>query len=79
MPPIEAERIYRNVSAINPKHVSGLYYLGLLGIQTGRPGLGAEIIAKAIACNDRVPEWQPCFRPIRHSVASMMHNGLTAG
>jgi tetratricopeptide (TPR) repeat protein/2-polyprenyl-3-methyl-5-hydroxy-6-metoxy-1,4-benzoquinol methylase len=53
----EAEGLYRQVLAIDHKHADSLYNLGVLGLQIGRANFGVEMIAKAIARNDRVPEW----------------------
>jgi tetratricopeptide (TPR) repeat protein/SAM-dependent methyltransferase len=53
----EAEGLYRHILAVDREHIQCMYNLGLLGIQVGRPDLGADMIAKAIARNDRMPEW----------------------
>jgi tetratricopeptide (TPR) repeat protein/SAM-dependent methyltransferase len=53
----EAEGLYRHVLAVDREHIQCMYNLGILGIQIGRPDLGADMIAKAIARNDRMPEW----------------------
>jgi tetratricopeptide (TPR) repeat protein/ubiquinone/menaquinone biosynthesis C-methylase UbiE len=54
----EAERYYRSMLAVKPKHEHSLYNLGLLALQTGRNDLGAEMLGKAIAINGRDPEWR---------------------
>jgi tetratricopeptide (TPR) repeat protein len=53
----EGEGLYRRVLAIDQRHADSLYNLGVLGLQIGRANFGVEMIAKAIARNDRVPEW----------------------
>ncbi|MBO0758114.1 MAG: tetratricopeptide repeat protein, partial [Bradyrhizobiaceae bacterium] len=53
----EAEGLYRRVLAIDQKHASSMYNLGLLSLQIGRTDFGVKMIAKAIARNNRVPEW----------------------
>jgi tetratricopeptide (TPR) repeat protein/2-polyprenyl-3-methyl-5-hydroxy-6-metoxy-1,4-benzoquinol methylase len=53
----DAESFYRQVLALDQKHASALHNLGLIGIQVGRLDLGAEMIARAVAVNDRLPEW----------------------
>jgi tetratricopeptide (TPR) repeat protein/2-polyprenyl-3-methyl-5-hydroxy-6-metoxy-1,4-benzoquinol methylase len=53
----EAEGLYRRVLAIDQKHANSMYNLGLLGLQIGRTDFGVKMIAKAIARNNRVPEW----------------------
>lgn len=54
----QAEGLYRQVLAIDQKHANSMYNLGLLGLQIGRTDFGVKMIAKAIARNNRVPEWQ---------------------
>jgi tetratricopeptide (TPR) repeat protein/SAM-dependent methyltransferase len=53
----EAENLYRQILAIDQKHINSMYNLGLLGLQTGRTDFGVKMIAKAVARNHRVPEW----------------------
>jgi tetratricopeptide (TPR) repeat protein/SAM-dependent methyltransferase len=53
----DAERLYRAVLAQAPQHDRSLYFLGLLALQLGRPQAAIEWIAKAVALNDRMPEW----------------------
>src|SRR3954468_363368 len=53
----DAERLYRAVLALAPKHEQSLYYLGLLALQRGQPQAAVEWIGKAIALNARMPEW----------------------
>jgi tetratricopeptide (TPR) repeat protein/2-polyprenyl-3-methyl-5-hydroxy-6-metoxy-1,4-benzoquinol methylase len=54
----EAERYYRSMLAVKPKHEHSLYNLGLLALQTGRNELGADMLGKAVAINGRDPEWR---------------------
>jgi tetratricopeptide (TPR) repeat protein/SAM-dependent methyltransferase len=54
----DAERLYRAVLAIAPRHEHSLYFLGLLALQLGQPQAAIEQIQKAVALNDRMPEWQ---------------------
>ena len=53
----EAERLYRDVLAADPKHLGALQYLGIIGLQSGRPALAVESIGKALALNDAMPEY----------------------
>jgi tetratricopeptide (TPR) repeat protein/2-polyprenyl-3-methyl-5-hydroxy-6-metoxy-1,4-benzoquinol methylase len=53
----EAEGLYRHILTIDAEHAHSLYHLGLIGIQVGRPDLGADMITKAVALNRRMPEW----------------------
>jgi Tfp pilus assembly protein PilF/SAM-dependent methyltransferase len=52
----EAERLYRDVIAIDPSHVTSLHHLGILALQTGRPAMAVEVVGKALACDERMPE-----------------------
>jgi tetratricopeptide (TPR) repeat protein len=53
----DAERLYRAVLALAPKHQQSLYYLGLLALQLGRPQAAIDWLEKALALNGRMPEW----------------------
>jgi Tfp pilus assembly protein PilF len=45
----DAERIYRQVLAIDPYHPDGLHLLGMVAYQTGRDEAAVELIRQAIA------------------------------
>jgi Tfp pilus assembly protein PilF len=49
----EAERLLRQVLAINPRHADSLHLLGVIAYQTGRHDLAVDRISKAIAINPR--------------------------
>ena len=49
----EAERLFRQVLAVNPRHADTLHLLGVIAYQTGRHDLAADMIRKAIAINPR--------------------------
>jgi tetratricopeptide (TPR) repeat protein/SAM-dependent methyltransferase len=53
----DADSLYRYILAVEPKHVSSLYNAGLIGVQIGRPDVAADMISKAVALNDCIPEW----------------------
>ncbi len=53
----EAERIYRQVLAIDPRQPDGLHLLGMIAYQTGRSELAAELIRKAIAIKGNAPSY----------------------
>ena len=53
----QAEALYRQVLAAVPDHLDGLNLLGVLALQTGRSELAVELIGKAIALNDKVPDF----------------------
>ena len=45
----EAERVYRQVLEIDPKHADAMHLLGMIAFQTGRLDQAGETIRKAIA------------------------------
>jgi len=45
----EAERLYRQVLAAEPRHADSLHLLGIVAYQAGRPDLAADLIGQAIA------------------------------
>jgi tetratricopeptide (TPR) repeat protein len=49
----EAERIYRQILAIEPHHSGALHLLGTLGHQVGRDDVAVALIQKAIAIDPR--------------------------
>lgn len=49
----EAERFFRQVLAVNPRHADSLHLLGVIAYQTRRHDLAVELIRKAIAINPR--------------------------
>jgi tetratricopeptide (TPR) repeat protein/2-polyprenyl-3-methyl-5-hydroxy-6-metoxy-1,4-benzoquinol methylase len=52
----DAERIYRQILAADPSHFDSLHLLGILAHQVGRHDAAIDIIGRAIARNDQVPE-----------------------
>jgi len=53
----EAERGYRSVLGIEPRHDHSLYLLGVIALQQGRAQQAVEHINNALAVNERMPEW----------------------
>ena len=51
----EAEALYRNALAIEPRNVDGLNYLGLLALQQGRPDEAVKLIGKALTMAPQSP------------------------
>jgi tetratricopeptide (TPR) repeat protein len=49
----EAERLYRQILAIDPHHANSLHLLGALAHQLGRDEMAIELIGKAIASDSR--------------------------
>ena len=55
--PGEAEPLYRQILAVNPKHVDSLHLLGVAAHDHGRDQEAFELIGKAIALNGRVADY----------------------
>jgi tetratricopeptide (TPR) repeat protein/SAM-dependent methyltransferase len=53
----DAEGLYRDILAVDPRHINSLYNAGLIGVQVGRPEVAVDLIGKAIALNDDIPHW----------------------
>jgi predicted O-linked N-acetylglucosamine transferase (SPINDLY family) len=53
----DAERLYRQVLAVDPRHADSLNLLGLIAYQVERPDAAVELISKAIAANANAPEY----------------------
>jgi tetratricopeptide (TPR) repeat protein len=49
----EAERIYRQILELDPRHADSLHLLGVLAHQVGRNDVAVELIRKAIAVDKR--------------------------
>src|ERR1700691_3641123 len=52
----QAEACYRKILAADPCNVNALHLLGVLARQVGQYRAAVDLIAKAVALNDRVPE-----------------------
>ena len=53
----EAEFLYRQALALNPRHADSLHLLGVVAYQTARADLAVEMIAKAIAINAKAASY----------------------
>jgi protein O-GlcNAc transferase len=53
----DAERLYREILQTDPRHADALHLLGVLAHQGGRNDLAVDLIAQAIAQNERVPSF----------------------
>ena len=51
----DAEKLYRQILQVDPQHADALHLLGVLAHQLGRHEGAADLIAKAIAQNGKVP------------------------
>jgi len=54
----EAENLYRQVVAVDRNHFGSLHHLGIIGLQRGQPQAALDLLGRAIAINDRVPDCQ---------------------
>jgi protein O-GlcNAc transferase len=52
----EAERLYRRILAVDPKHIDSLHLLGLIAHQTGHSDKALDLIGRAIALNGADPD-----------------------
>src|SRR5689334_16917952 len=50
----EAEQLYRSILEADPRQLDCLHFLGMIALQEGRPQDTVDLIAKAIAANDRI-------------------------
>ena len=53
----EAESLYRQVLASDRKHVASLHHLGIIALQRGQAQVAVDMIGRAIAINDRIPDY----------------------
>lgn len=53
----EAERLYRQVLAVDPRHADSLHLLGVIAHQLGRHDLAVDLISKAIALDANVASY----------------------
>jgi tetratricopeptide (TPR) repeat protein/SAM-dependent methyltransferase len=54
---VEAERLYRQVLALEPRHALALHFLGVLRHQAGDSGAAVDLIGQAIAVNGAIPDF----------------------
>ncbi|MBV9968401.1 MAG: tetratricopeptide repeat protein, partial [Xanthobacteraceae bacterium] len=53
----EAERLYREALARNPRHAQALHFLGVLRHQQGESAAAVELIGQAIASDGSIPDF----------------------
>ncbi|HXQ40400.1 MAG TPA: tetratricopeptide repeat protein [Candidatus Udaeobacter sp.] len=53
----EAERLYRQILAVDPGHAQSMHLLGVIAHQSGRNDVAVDLIEKAISLNGRVPDF----------------------
>jgi protein O-GlcNAc transferase len=52
----EAENLYQQVLASDRNHFGSLHHLGIIALQRGQPQAAIDVIGRALAVNDRVPD-----------------------
>ena len=67
----DAERLYRQVLAADPRHAGSLHLLGLIAEQLGRHEIAAELIGKAVAIDGRVPVFHYHLASAHHSLGRL--------
>ena len=50
----EAERLYRQILTVEPRHADSLHLLGMVAYQAGRPDVAADLIGQAIGIHGKV-------------------------
>jgi tetratricopeptide (TPR) repeat protein/SAM-dependent methyltransferase len=53
---LEAESLYRQVLASDGRHFGTLHHLGIIALQRGQAQAAVDVIGRAIAINNRVPD-----------------------
>jgi len=53
----EAEQLYRQILAADPRHADSLHFLGIIAFQTGRHAAAIDLIGQAIALRNDVPSY----------------------
>ena len=53
----QAEMLYREILATNPRHAASLHLLGGIALQTGHGDAAVDLIGKAIALDHRIPDF----------------------
>ena len=53
----EAEALYREILAIDPRQLDSLHFLGAIAQQRGNSAAAVELIGQAIAANDNIPAY----------------------
>lgn len=78
----EAERLYRDVLAVEPNHIDAMHLIGLVALQGGRNDVAVEYIGKAIAFSDRVPDFHfniaEAYRRLGRSDDALRHFATAA-
>jgi Tfp pilus assembly protein PilF len=52
----KAEKLYRQILTVDPRHVDSLHFLGVIAYQVGHADDAIGLMRRAVALNDRIPE-----------------------
>ena len=52
----DAENVYRQVLASDSRHFGSLHHLGIIALQKGQAQAAVDVISRALASNNRVPD-----------------------
>jgi protein O-GlcNAc transferase len=52
----DAENVYRQVLANDSRHFGSLHHLGIIALQKGQAQAAVDVISRALASNNRVPD-----------------------
>jgi predicted O-linked N-acetylglucosamine transferase (SPINDLY family) len=68
----EAERLYRQILSVEPRHVDTLHLLGVLAHQVGRPDIAVDLIGQAVALK---PDYIVAHYSLRNLGQSLQNQG----
>lgn len=78
----QAERLYSQVVAADPRHFDGLNLLGVIALQTGRNDVAIEHFKRAMAISDKVADLHnniaEAHRRLGHADLALAHFGKAA-
>ena len=73
----EAEELYRAILDSDPRQLDALHFLGMIALQSGRPQDAIDLIAKAIAANDKIAAYHgsiaEAYRVLGRAEAAVDH------
>ncbi len=69
--PDEADRLYRQILARDPRHAESLHQRGMIALQAGRLDLAAERIAKAVALSPDDPWYLTNLGAVLHKLGRL--------
>lgn len=67
----EAERAYREILGLNPRHADSMHLLGMVGYQCGHGEAAAELIRQAIALNPKGPLYHSNLGVVLNSLGKL--------